>query len=314
MLAVCVVAATSAQAVAAQDESDEYPVLKADVMSVLDERNAGFRDPRSVAVDPKTWDVYVADGHGNIVFVFSETGRQKATLPIRSPCSIAVDSRGALYVADDVGGIALYDVTGRKLRDIKPKGLPDGAVGSVARQLLVVDDELFVLDAANKALLHLGGDGKVLRHYGVIGNQGKGMRFGDVKAAWVNRNRVYVIDGTTSRVSVFTRHKGELLFTFAERGGSPKRLAVPVGIVADKEDRVYVLDTLRHCITLFDDDGKPIGECGGEGTSPGWFSFPFSLTRDEKGRLYVCETQQKRVQILTIPVDTLAKPREDAGK
>ncbi|MBI2931712.1 MAG: hypothetical protein HYY16_08675, partial [Planctomycetes bacterium] len=92
------------------------------------------------------------------------------------------------------------------------------------------------------------------------------------------------------------------------------QLAVPVSITVDKEGRVYVLDSLRHCITIFNEEGQPIGECGGQGRSPGWFYFPKSIARDAKGRFYVCDTALKRVQVFTIPVEELEKPREAKGK
>lgn len=282
--------------------------LKPEILAVLNEKQSSFRCPSSVAVDEKAGEWYVADQEADALVVFTETGMERTRLPVPSPIGVAVDGQGRLYVVNLKGETLLYSFQGRNEGTLAISGLPDGAVKTVAKQVAVDSSgTLYVADTGNQAVLALSPEGKFLRSFGAVGKDAKGQRFQGLNGFWVGRSKVYVVDGRAAKVSVFGKSTGDFLFEFGERGGSTGQIANGLSVVADREGRIYVLDGIRHCISIFDEEGKPIGECGGQGKSEGWFYFPKSMTLDGKGRFYVAEGLLKRVQVFTIPVQQLEK-------
>ncbi len=286
--------------------------LKPGVVLVVDEKAAKMEAPSAAAVDEKTGEIYIADQEGNAIHIVDATGRAKAKLDIPSPVSIALDDKGKIYSASARGELCAYDFRGRKEGTLTPEGLPAGAKPPTVKQVAIDNGTIFIADSSNQVVLAVGADGKLIRAYGAVG-EAKGPKFKSISAFWATKTRIYVIDGGTSTVTVFGRNSGEFLFTFGERGGGRGQLAVPVGIATGKNGMVYVLDSVRHCIAIYDEDGAWRGECSGEGKSPGWFYFPKSMTRDAKGRFIVCEAVLKRVQVLTIP-DLPVEKDEKKGK
>ena len=71
----------------------------------------------------------------------------------------------------------------------------------------------------------------------------------------------------------------------------------PTGIARDDETgRIFVADTARHDIKVFDDGGRLLGTIGGRGTEPGRFNYPLFLAFSQ-GRLYVADSLNFRVQV-----------------
>jgi DNA-binding beta-propeller fold protein YncE len=60
---------------------------------------------------------------------------------------------------------------------------------------------------------------------------------------------------------------------------------------------MYIVDYMRHTITVYDHDGKYLFEFGGLGFDPGWFWFPNNIGVDKKGRVYVADFFNHRVQV-----------------
>lgn len=291
--------------VCAMPASSQEKPLKPEIVAVL---NQDFRCPSAVAADEKAGEWYVADQEAQALVVFAETGKEKLRYPMPSPVSVAIDGQGRLYVVDLKGEVLLYSFQGRKEGILAIAGLPEGAVKTVAKQVAVDSSgNLYVADTGNQAVLALSPEGKFLRSFGAVGKDAKGQRFQGLNGFWVGRSKVYVVDGRAAKVSVFGKSTGDFLFEFGERGGSTGQIANGLSVVADREGRIYVLDGIRHCISIFDEEGNPIGECGGQGKSEGWFYFPKSMTLDGKGRFYVAEGLLKRVQVFTIPVQQLEK-------
>ncbi|MBI2932454.1 MAG: hypothetical protein HYY16_12450, partial [Planctomycetes bacterium] len=217
-----------------QEKPSQEKTVRANVVLLLDDKSASFVTPFATAADPKSGEIYIADQEGNAVFVFAENGREKAKLAVPAPMGVTLDRSGQIYVLNTKGEIAIYDFQGRKIGDLVPTGLPQDAAKPQPLQIMMGDkDDLFIADGANQAVLMLDSKGKFQRAFGTIGTKAKGPRFKGLKSFCVGRNKVYVIDGNTSQVSVFSRTSGDLLFSFGESGGSHLQLAVPVSITVD---------------------------------------------------------------------------------
>lgn len=104
--------------------------------------------------------------------------------------------------------------------------------------------------------------------------------------------RVYVVDSVLAKVCIFNA-EGTYLSSFGQG-----RLKRPSGI-AYRPGRqwIYVTDTARHVINVFDMKGRFVKEIGERGYAPGTFNFPTHLCVDDAGRLYVSDTLNYRVQV-----------------
>ncbi len=63
------------------------------------------------------------------------------------------------------------------------------------------------------------------------------------------------------------------------------------------KDRVIVLDGINGRVAVFKTDGTPLFYFGKKGQEPGEFKSPLGLTVDTRGRIYVADTGNHRIQI-----------------
>lgn len=77
------------------------------------------------------------------------------------------------------------------------------------------------------------------------------------------------------------------------------RLYRPTEVAVDRSGNLYVADTFKHRILIFDKQGKFLGKFGKKGKNPGEFEFPSAITVDQEGRIYVLSNKQNRVQIFS---------------
>jgi hypothetical protein len=128
----------------------------------------------------------------------------------------------------------------------------------------------------------------------IIGVDGPGVLAKPLGVTTDSAQRVYATDVSQKRGVVYDR-SGKFLFAFGEQG----KLEQPVGIALNETlKRIYVSDTRRHAISVFDmQDGKFLFEFGERGTADGKFNYPINLAVDKNGKVYVMDMFNFRVQI-----------------
>ena len=96
---------------------------------------------------------------------------------------------------------------------------------------------------------------------------------------------------------------GKLLLTLGVAGGSTEKEGFfqPNDVVTDENGDIYVAeghggDNAR--VIVFDRTGKYLREFGKKGTGPGEFDQPHGLAFDAKGRLFVADRSNNRIQIV----------------
>ena len=80
---------------------------------------------------------------------------------------------------------------------------------------------------------------------------------------------------------------------FGRKGGQPGRFGVISGIVIYYRGYIYVVDTLKCAVMIFDRDFKFQTEFGYRGFKPGNLVAPRELETDGKGRIYVTQTRKE---------------------
>jgi DNA-binding beta-propeller fold protein YncE len=97
--------------------------------------------------------------------------------------------------------------------------------------------------------------------------------------------------------------EGKLLLTLGVPGGSTEKEGFfqPNDVVTDENGDIYVAEGHggeNARVIVFDRTGKYLREFGKKGTGPGEFDQPHGLAFDAKGRLFVADRSNNRIQIL----------------
>jgi len=69
------------------------------------------------------------------------------------------------------------------------------------------------------------------------------------------------------------------------------------GIAADTDGNLYIVDALFETVQVFDPAGQLLYYFGSTGTGPGQFQLPSGVSIDDRNRIYVADSQNRRVQI-----------------
>ena len=95
---------------------------------------------------------------------------------------------------------------------------------------------------------------------------------------------------------------GKLLMTIGKPGGAaePECCYQPNDVIVGKNGDIFIAEghgAGKDIIFKFDKNGKPMKHWGHYGIGPGEFDQPHSLAFDSKGRLYVADRNNNRIQI-----------------
>lgn len=111
-------------------------------------------------------------------------------------------------------------------------------------------------------------------------------------AAWFD-GRVYIVDAFNNRVQVFDEN-GKLI---AILGNSDRisELYYPYDISVSEQGDLYVVEYGAGRVSKFDRSGKLLGRYGHTGQGTAEFNTPWGLAVDHRGRVYVCDTGNRRI-------------------
>jgi len=107
---------------------------------------------------------------------------------------------------------------------------------------------------------------------------------------------VYVTDGGAETVHVLARD-GSLLRDLARPDGGWS----PLGIAFAPDGRLFVTDVKsgHHRVLAFEPDGRLAMQFGAEGSGDGELSFPNAVALDRQGRIFVADSNNRRVQVFS---------------
>ncbi|HSG87366.1 MAG TPA: hypothetical protein VLA23_13585 [Candidatus Limnocylindrales bacterium] len=266
----------------------------------------GATSPIGVAVTPAGDRIYVAESGGDrVVRILDANGNTLGTMvpPAETgrdhvPVYVAIDPLTTeVYVSDrPTGSVYIYDRDGRFQRQFNPAEpipgwQPMGLAFDDAGNLYVTDlggpsDRIEVFDRS----------GVLIRSFG----DGAGLSFPNGIALDAAGN-VYVADSNNGRLLIFAQ-SGELVGRVG-RGSGVGKLGLPRGVAIDGSDRVFVVDTTAQGVAVYRalvvEEPQPeyLGIFGSPGVDDGQFSFPVGSAVDDRGRVYIADTANDRVQV-----------------
>jgi DNA-binding beta-propeller fold protein YncE len=239
------------------------------------------------------------------------------------PTSIALDSQGHAYVADErFNRISIFTKDGEWVGKWGEPGDGDGEINRPSGLAFDAHDNLYMVDSWNNRVQVFTKEGKFLSKWG---RQGNGE--GEFNTPWGitidHHGDVYVADWRNDRIQKFSPD-GEFLMAFGASGSGDGEFNRPTGVAVDKDGVIYVTDYKNDRLQVFDADGSYATTLFGEATLSKWgrerlevtpymlrareraqeleerekpFQGPIAVTVDDDNRVFVVEAARHRVQV-----------------
>jgi sugar lactone lactonase YvrE len=180
-----------------------------------------------------------------------------------------------------------------------PAGIQWGQVISVQPD---AHGNLWVFHRSEPPILEFDASGKLLKSFGAgMFVQPHGLTIDRDGYLWATDSQAK--DGKGQQVFKMSP-EGKVLMTLGKAGVSgagQDTFNGPTGVVIAADGDIFVADghggDTNARVVKFSKDGKFIKEWGKKGTGPGEFDTPHSIAMDSKGRLFVADRGNNRIQI-----------------
>ncbi len=161
------------------------------------------------------------------------------------------------------------------------------------------DNNIYIADSGNSQIKKFDPKGKLLFTLGGIGSL-KG-EFIHPLGIFVNEKYVYVLDTGNSRIQMFDKN-GNFVYSWGEYGDQQGMFHTPVSMSADKYGNLFVADSERNIIQIFDRLGNYKDEIHptlAEGKEIGSAGFK-AITFDSNNNFYIISTNNKILEYSSI--------------
>lgn len=271
-----------------------------------------------LTVDKEKGEVYVCGGSDRSVRIFNENGMEiynfgeDSDLGHINIAHLAVDKDGNIlllsYQSEPKGtpySIIRCNFRGEVVSRFEPHNLPSDFSGVSPSSIIYRDGRLYLVDRGLMKVVVTDMNGAYLDGYDLAAL----LRFDEKKRA------------DTGIVGFSVDKEGNIFFTipvqfqaykvtpdrrivsFGQKGSAPGKFNIVGGITSDDRGYLYLTDTLRCVVMVFDKDFKFLKEFGYRGYGPGNLIAPMELTVDNRGRIYVSQSARRGVSVFQVKID-----------
>ncbi len=277
-----------------------------------------FARPAGLAYDPYRNEIDVADtGHGQIA-IYSASGAPRghfvhvvldpATHKQRpgEPKGLLPRKNGDLLVTDNVCNyIDVLDFQGRSVRQVYPADLLGLPRDKVQPRCLAVDGDGFIyvsLTGSVHAILVLTTSLELACTIGSTKPANDATQ--EITGLWVDHAGTIYATYAQGQCVRELDTDGHTITGFGIHDVGPMNFSLPAGVITDPHDNLWVIDTLRHCVNIYQPtpNGAPtfLDALGGFGDTAGLFLYPSAIATDGATRVFVLESTGARLQILDV--------------
>ena len=239
---------------------------------------------------------------------------------LRFPQAVAYDNSGVadpgagapagpyVYVADQYSFLVQkFTRSGTFVRQWGGFGTAAGRFGNASGDTvggiggLAVDGQgrVFVLDSYNDRVQQFTPGGTFVRSFGSTGTAPGQFQLGINGGIAIHGSSLFVADQNNHRVQRFALDSSGAPtgtpLAFGSFGTGDGQLDHPQGVGVDAT-AVYVADDRNDRVVKFGHDGTYLGKLGTSGTGGSQFNFAYDAGVDSRGRLYVADNNNHRVQ------------------
>lgn len=262
--------------------------------------------PQDLFID-KQGNLYVIDLYHQAIFIYDDHYQSLTRLDVvnglRRPIAVAADSQGNIYVSDAEQGILVFNSIGKMINLIELTTYTEGQVQAAADLCLDQAGNLFLATGTVYGVMMLNPKGRLIKRIitqDVIKEKSPPEPVSITCLNIDEEGKIYLVSEEVGRIYVY-KDADTFLFSFGQKGGSFGKLSRPVGIAVDNSiGLVYLLDYMRHTISIYNINGIFLQEYGGLGKEAGWFHHPTQICLDKEHQLVIADTFNHRIQILAV--------------
>ncbi len=219
-------------------------------------------------------------------------GQEKEISHLERPQSIAVNSKGELFITDiGLKGIHFFNIEEKEYKFIRSWG--ENSFVSPVGIAVNNDDDIFICDSGIRKIIVLDRDldFKYVFKEGLIRPTGIKIR----------NDSVYVTDTGANQIIIFNL-EGKELRRIGGRGDTAGSFNYPVHLCLDNSkstytNSLYVVDAMNFRIQVLNKAGMFIKGFGRLGNGMGDFARPKGIALDSDGHIYVVDALFDVVQI-----------------
>ncbi|MGO9922342.1 MAG: SMP-30/gluconolactonase/LRE family protein, partial [Isosphaeraceae bacterium] len=267
-----------------------------------------FNDPRGIAVNPNTGNLYVSDAGNNRIEEFSATASfmrafnsESSGRNLKSPNGLAIDSSGNVWVADSQNNrIVEFNESGGYESAFGSEGSGNGQLKS-PQDVAIVRANLFVADWGNDRIEEFSTTGKYEGQFGGAGSADGDLSNPSRLAVDPLNGDLYVADSGNSRIDVFSP-EGTFVTKFGSAGKGEGQFESLKSIAISSSGAIYTADAGNERVTAWvtvspSETSSPVYDFqfGSAGSGAEQLNTPLAMATDPSGNLWVADRYNNRV-------------------
>ena len=224
-------------------------------------RGGPFLAPVGITLDGNG-NIYISDPKRNRVYSFTKDEKPRVAIgndkSLNWPVGMAVDDAlGRLYVVNGRNhNIAVFDLEGNYLTSFGQRGTGNGEFNFPTDLDVDSKGNIVVADSMNARVQILDHEGRFIRKFGHRGDRPEDFKI--IKGIAVSReDNIYIVDSAAEKILVFN-NEGEPLTSIGGTAAvvetmrlSPGGFLIPQDIAIDKNDTIYVVDSMNKRFQIF---------------------------------------------------------------
>ncbi|HZV83049.1 MAG TPA: hypothetical protein VFF53_12860 [Geobacteraceae bacterium] len=262
-----------------------------------------------LSADPVRHEVYVVNPTDLTIRIFNDQGMEVYSfgddLSLGYASDLAVDEQGDMLVLTVKGGthaLSRANYRGEPKGDIELKDFPPAYSDAFSpRTLAYRAGHIYLVDKGRMKVAVTDGTGRFETGYDLAPllkiDEKKRLETGIVGFSVDPQGNMLFTVPTTFTAGVLSPD-GKLK-AFGTKGSSPGRFNIVGGIAADEKGYIYVADTLRCVVMVFDRDFTFKTEFGYRGTEPDNLIAPMDVVVED-GRVYVTQSRSRGVSVFRV--------------
>ncbi len=263
----------------------------------------------NLAVDRRGEETYVADPAGRSVRVFNDSGMEVYRFgdngDFRNITAVAVADSGEIFVLSRSNAsyaVTRCDYRGEPKARLAMKGLPpEYATDFVPDTICWHGDHLYLVDRNTMKVALTDREGSFDSGYElgtILGFSKKQISESGMVGFSVD-NEGDLLFTVPVFFSAYLVTPGHQVRSFGMRGSTPGKFNIVSGIASDERGNIYVADTLRCVVMIFDRDFSFQAEFGFRGLEPGNLIAPMELVVNHD-RVYVAQSRARGVSVYRV--------------